>query len=735
MNIKRFFASVMAAMIAIAAPIAGAAEPLSMTASAAEQQELLTFRLNDVFPGSNYLQCGYSDERCAYCIVKKNQYEHRINKFIRIDYDEWRRTGKFSYTEVKSDVDLRDVSSFTFNGDYVSYYYKGAYHVLKTDISSNKLVKLYEAEKAENITNDGYTFYVAENTDTVLKYSIISPNGTKKEYSMTYDPSYEGDSANFFVNSYNKDDDEYLAIMAAKDPGQASTDPFAGAEYSIYGIKRDGSRVFIDEGMGLNKGDSENGIGASPLFGGLFWYDKNGQMCWFSIEDHKVYKMKKDTIPEFNPGLYNVMWDERFDNLHIIYYSYRGNVSCYIVDIKTGDLLIKKNGFLNYWYSDGILYQEDSEGVVLYDENLDEIGRYDEKLSDTFKYSKTTFIGEALYALAYSSEGSGIYNAWLVDRDMNKVSRMFTGSSFDQKDDQLFSYQDANKNVICFTTSGDGIYHPTIPEEEMVIFDDEMSVFVSGVFPRGTKLNVGIKKNDGGSYTYDVTSVNERDETVKNNGEVTLGIKLPQEFEGASVNVYAISEGKRTKLDTAFQGGMLSVKTAELGEFELVKEQTAVEPDPEPEDTGDITTLTEKNVGITVKGKIPGGIKLAASSRKSNEITYTYSIAPIDAGGKTALPEGYALVMIRIDGELKGKVLTVCDPESGKLARMRSWEEGEQLCFITTRFGDFEIIAVDKTENGSVIGIVPMIMIIAAGVIMAASVAIVIVVITRSKRK
>lgn len=101
------------------------------------------------------------------------------------------------------------------------------------------------------------------------------------------------------------------------------------------------------------------------------------------------------------------------------------------------------------------------------------------------------------------------------------------------------------------------------------------SVSVNGVFPEGTTLNASVKKNDNGSYTYDITPVDKDGNKVQPEGAAVVMVPLPEEFKGKTVFVYRIEDGRYIGLQSWVDGDWLFFTTSHFSEFEMTTEQRA----------------------------------------------------------------------------------------------------------------------------------------------------------------
>lgn len=558
MKFKKFAAVAAAlAVLAAAEPVMGLSGPLSVTASAAEEKLVtgtLDAAITEKLLGENHTNLG--NGYFAMVTQKTIQLDefmstsyNAVDKIIRIGDKEianWRSTGKLEPTEIKSDVDL---SNATVSGDFSKDNYllcndhtKDVYSVLKLDEASGKLTKVYDiGEGSVSSCGNGYCIGYESSMRGTNITAVYTPKGEKIDLT---DKSFKAMS--WTANGMGK----YLAYAVA-------TSDFT----KLYGICTDGSFEEVYTASDV-----------SSLSGG------NGYVQIGSMMD-----------PAFNIILtadgktYNIGEIDRFDKITSVYgtsavlavvvgydeNTWQNKYNYKLINIAdNGKEISKTYSFMaTEDYGKTYLVQTEDGKWGYIDGTGKEIAMFDDAGS---------FNDNGLYAPVVQ-DGKG----WLIDKNMNQVSEKIDATGCVTMGAELFRFTTAGGNV-CVTSSGKGTdgsasTKPGNSENTgsgTALTDKNSGVSVNGNFPSGTKLNVTKTKKDDNIYIVDVTPVDANGNKVQPNGAAVVMAMIP-ELKGKTVNVYRVTDGNYTKLNSWVDGDGIFFTTTHFSEFEITTETRA----------------------------------------------------------------------------------------------------------------------------------------------------------------
>lgn len=542
MSIKKISAAVMAAaVLAVGAPVMGMADPLVVVASAAEEKlvtETLDAAINEKFFSENRLNLGG-----GYYALKNET--RGIDKIIRIgdkEVEKWRSTGKLEPTTIQCDIDMSngELSGNLSDGDYVLFLKRGeAYdyetgYVLKLDKASGKMTKAYEFPANEckaAFCKKGYCVEVGNAFPTSCVRSIYTPTGEKVNLSSV---------ENLRVDVYAAVAGKYLCYVNDNAMG------------SVGGVTPEGSYEKIEEsGFFI----CESGYGFIHIVNA-----GNHNSSKVITDDSKIYEF---TIKEVE-GVYSdnyvvavngniaILKEQRYDEKWEAYYLFR------LIDLNDAGKPLSKDYKSMSTADDGKTYLvSTSEGKWGY---IDGTGKELAMFDDA-----SNFVGNGLYAPVVK-DGKG----WLIDRNFNQVSEKIDATGCTTYGDELFRFKTANGDILATSTSkGMG----ASSDGKTAITDKSTGVTVNGKFPVGTKLNAKVSKKDDNTYVADISPVDASGNTVQPDGAAVVGVMLPAELKGKTLNVYRVVDGKYTKMNSWADGDMLFFTTSHFSEFEITTEQ------------------------------------------------------------------------------------------------------------------------------------------------------------------
>ncbi|MDE7231074.1 MAG: hypothetical protein K2N56_11395 [Oscillospiraceae bacterium] len=575
MNIKKISAAVMAAaVLAAAAPVMGAANPFGIVASAAEEK-LVTGTLDDEILGKIWdgncihLGNGYYVLQSVKSIEVTGPFMPDsvtvVDKIIRIgdeEIEKWRSTGKLEPAEVQSDVDLTGFQCR--NGDLMyndnilfSNGAQGLFNVLKIDKDSGKLTKVYdftgEPWSDAFLSGDGYCVNYENSSNGSTIKAVYSPTGEK----ITLQTNYNGE----LYGATGK----YVCYV------------FSWAMFSLYGICPDGSVEevcksctvdnftydFIQVSNNINLGGEKfNKIIAA-----------DGKTYDIGGSDGKVMSVNGTTAVNYTDGKY------------------------VLIDLNNNGKAISKTYFYMSTGDNGKTFRVQTEdgkwGYV--DGTGKELALFD---------AAGSFYRNNLYAPVVK-DGKG----WLIDRNMNQVSEKIDANNCFTDDNELFDFSTTDGTVFV-TSSSKGIGASSDPGKpsgnETALSDKTSGVSVSGDFPAGTTLKASKTKKSDTAFVVDVSPVDANGNKVQPNGAAVVMAVIP-ELKGKSVNVYRVTDGKYTKMNSWSDGDSIFFTTTHFSEFEITTEQRE-ESNP--------NTGAKGTVGLAAAALIATGLLVVSKKKR-----------------------------------------------------------------------------------------------------------------------
>lgn len=574
MKFKKFAAVAAAiAVLASGAPVMGLSNPLSVTASAAEAK-LVTGTLDaetfEKLCGENrvYLGNGY------FALTTPKQFEdefgrvttyNAVDKIVRIGDKEianWRSTGKLEPTTIESDIDLSKCSyrigAFEY-GDYVLFNNssENISYMCKLDKASGKITKVYDITDVDSmwdsaISNvDGYCIHLKGSSRAGADLgAMYAPTGEKLDTS-----SIDFRTAGLHTISGME---KYVAYTGSMD-------------YSakIYGICQNGS---IEEVYSTSDGYcsvKNAGYGFVQLIAVTYGNEGVINSNIILTNDGKEYKLGDVGTINSVFGTVAVMSITEFDE-----YTWQETTKGYkLIDINDNGKELSKTYTYMGTRDNGKTYlvqTEDGKQWGFIDNTGKELAMFDDA---------DVFVENGLYAPVVQ-DGKG----WLVDKNMNQVSEKIDATLCRTIGAELFRFETPNGNVLV-TSTGKGTDGSVVKpgnsgtsNNGTALTDKNSGVSVNGNFPSDTKLNVTKTKKDDNTYIVDVTPVDANGNKVQPNGAAVVMAVIP-ELKGKTVNVYRVTDGNYTKLNSWVDGDGIFFTTTHFSEFEITTE-TRTEANP-----------------------------------------------------------------------------------------------------------------------------------------------------------
>lgn len=377
---------------------------LSTTAIVAQAEEtaqfkLMTADLSKISDGNSYNFFG-------------DGYLTDGKKFLRIGEEqiaEWSRTGKISAASVESDLDISGLSWWT--GDFEGGYVQLVREDLNEKVTERYVVHLNkDSGKIETAyklgadwcytTSDGYTVLSPKSdvSGGTVSFTVMKPDGTNFVCTLNSWVAHQ-DGAKWDDYVWFKyqavDDDKYCCYVVVDEKlGGQMTDERV---YAVYAIDKQGSAVKLTGDIKANGCNFSNASG------------KNLAVSFVNSTGAFVLAISADSGKT-----------QQFDYYGDIYYAGNskivgqrmGSSNCDLIDLNTGKSVAQYPGIQAV--DDKLFLVITNEGKCAY---INGSG----KLLDTFD-DADVFRGD--YAPVVKNG-----KAYLIDRNMNRVSEMIDGSS------------------------------------------------------------------------------------------------------------------------------------------------------------------------------------------------------------------------------------------------------------------------------------------------------------------
>lgn len=355
---------------------------------------------------------------------------------------EWRETGKFTFTNIDSDFDPNGYLGWSGSfdeGEYFQYYKEDEdgnvteRQVVHLDKSAGKISKAYTLPTDWCYTNrDGYTFSTkrSELSDETVEVTVYDTEGNKKTVSI---PCYEG---NYWSYAGRCGENVGYIMVQTGVLGEHGEYP----SYELYAVKKDASTELIAkkdlEGNKLHcgiTGTNENCvvfIDQDVRYASSLWN-------LYSTEDGKIYELWACTPEgETSTFSYNGVASKTYgSNIVMKIEDYKDETVKYVlVNFKENKAQSKIYAYMST--NDGEIYLvQTTDGKWGYiDSNGKELAMFDDAGAFDGDYAPVVKDGKA----------------YLIDRNMNKVSEAIDGTSVLTLSDGL--YQVFNDNESMFVT-------------------------------------------------------------------------------------------------------------------------------------------------------------------------------------------------------------------------------------------------------------------------------------------
>ena len=370
-------------------------------------------------------------------------YFHDNDGFFKLGEEElakWRETGNYSVTKIECDVDLTDFSGLCgdFEGEYLQFGKKDAdgniteRKVVHLDKENNKIELAYTLGADWCYTlSDGYTMSF-DQSDPELRINVYDPSGKKTTTSLTY----TGDGKWWFSGgtSMGGDNVGYVLWLSARYGDEEDNYEFGDVsyDYEVYAIQKNDSLKLLDKndepvyGYGYRGGNSN-----CVMYGHQTAPTPLG--CWlYSTDDNKVYQVGNALTMPGGGQLSDLSLGGKLYGTKVVI---KSNDELYaLVDVSEnpsgfGGAFITKNALSKaYKYmstNDGKIYrvktEDDKQGYI--DSNGKELAIFD--VAGDFHGDFAPVVKDG--------------KAYLIDRNMNKVSEAIDGESVFAFSDGLYS--------------------------------------------------------------------------------------------------------------------------------------------------------------------------------------------------------------------------------------------------------------------------------------------------------
>jgi len=401
---------------------------VAITAQAEETElKLLTVKLSDVLEEKNF-KYGLGDG-----------YFTDSRKFYRIgesEIAEWRETGEFKLTNIESDLNLNGLT--WWNGSFTSEYVQFAKQDANGNVTERTVVSIDKVnEKVKTAytlgsdwcytTNDGYTVF-APTSDVgsgIVSVTIMKPDGTSftttlKSLVAHLDGAKWDDYVWFKYCAV--DDEKYCCYVLVDEKTEGNI--LDERIYAVYGIGKDGSLTKIVGNINASSsGGIEHASGKNLVvsFAGDNYYDMA-----FSADTGEAYRFDYYGSISYCDG--KVAIGNR---------SYDTKNGYDLIDLKTGKTLV------NYPY----IYGND-KGIFLVNTNYGKWGYIDSTGRELGVFdSAGVFQGD--YAPVVKDG-----KAYLIDRNMNKISEEIAADDVSTYGKELFGFtQGDNTTLVTYTKS------------------------------------------------------------------------------------------------------------------------------------------------------------------------------------------------------------------------------------------------------------------------------------------
>lgn len=412
---------------------------MAVTAQAEETQlKLLTANFNDVVAknGIKYSLGGgyYSDDDKIFGIGEK-------------ELAEWRETGKIAYRTIESDLDISDLTYWSgdFENGYVQFCKRDSEgkvtdrYVTLLDKNIGKISTQYTFGSTWRYTrSDGYTFGAGSMNSTSVVAVVTDPSG--KEATAFFKSDGE---AVYAYGATTKSDNSVGYILWKS--GETVIDDMTLSNFELYVIDKNGDakKVYSNENCLFNAGISGDN--------NVCWWDqsflKSAVNHIYNADNGKIYTLSEPTIKCENASVYT--YGENLSVGHIygdttvicgVNSLARDEALCVLVDLENPNVPRSK-AYKNIYTTDGKIYFiQTIEGKWGYiDANGKELALFDDAGAFYGNYAPVISNGKA----------------YLIDRNMNKVSDEIAADSVSTMDDELFRF-----------TKGDDITLVTYTEAE-----------------------------------------------------------------------------------------------------------------------------------------------------------------------------------------------------------------------------------------------------------------------------
>lgn len=448
MNFKKIGAAALAAALMASTAV---------TASAAEQMELLTAPTSSV--GST------EDHGVYYCGDGIFLSAEGVFYVGEDEIASWQETGELKPKTVKADFDLKEIDTwwtggFANGGEYIQMVstddngnVKGNRVIAKLDRKNATLTTAYTAPQSWSYTrSDGYTIRSGMMNDKLLLVEVIGPDGKGSDTTLTYN----GNGDLWYHTVANEGTGKYVGYIMWQADKRVNEFGFDEYDYVLYGVDKNAKLVELvkgtDCGMGIH-GASENYVvwGARPMA-------RSYSYCVYMPDSGKNYDLGFQVMKDGDNGrefyyINGVSGDKIYGTKAVLTVSSSESEDTrYILT----DIAKLNNGendfsFKTYKYigtTDGKIYlvqtEDDKWGYI--DANGKELSTFD---------SAGFFYGD--YAPVVKN-GKG----YLIDRSMNRVSGEIAAKSASSQSEVLFTFNNGDERYLV-TFAGKPASVPSTP--------------------------------------------------------------------------------------------------------------------------------------------------------------------------------------------------------------------------------------------------------------------------------
>ena len=425
MNFKKIGAAAMAAALMAATAV---------TASAAEQMELLTAPTSSV---------GMTNDYGAY--YGSGVFLSPEGSF-RVDEDElasWRETGELTPTTIKTDFDVKEFDSwrsgvFYDGGDYIQMVstdddgnVKGNRIIVKLDRKNATLTTAYTAPQSWSYTrSDGYTIRSGMMNDKLLLVEVIGPDGKGTDTTLTYN----GNGDLWYYTYASVGTGKYVGYIMWQTDERVNEFGFDEYDYVLYGVDKKAKLVELIKGTDCDMG--MYGAGENYVVWGALPMARSMQYHVYLPDSGKDYNigsmLYKEGAAE-NAKYYainGISGDKVYGTKAILSVDapQSGGTRYVLADISkvSSNSTFSFNAYKSMSTTDGKIYlvqtEDDKWGYI--DANGKVLGTFDDA---------SRFYGD--YAPVVKN-GKG----YLIDRSMNRVSGEIAATHVNSMDEELFVF-------------------------------------------------------------------------------------------------------------------------------------------------------------------------------------------------------------------------------------------------------------------------------------------------------